>query len=427
LQKALKLKTLRVASLLLLLIPAAVSAQDYNAFYNQLLTINPPESVNNTGLTIFPILDFSTSGEQQAMAGVYTAVARDTGYFDSNPAGSALATNTEVGIFHSNIIADVNLEAATFTYRTGDLGIGSMVKLLYTPFTAYKIQGQQADSSYYVESVVGINAAYTFLRDYSFSGIAVGANLKLAYRSIPADLYQEVTSVAGTTQSAIGAMADIGLLTRFNLLKGYVSRDKNFSVGLAIRNLGPAVSGDALPTQASAGIAYSPFKFLLFSGDFVLPINLVDPSKSEGPGFGGGLALQFTDISAVRAGFMLIGGNPRFATGVDLKLEGVDLAVSYTVDYTTQLRIPDHFGIQLRFNLGDEGRAALQKRVDALYIDALVALSQSDYDKVIALCKEALDLDKGFTPASDTLKLATRSQELINKIESLRLEGQTSK
>ena len=118
---------------------------------------------------------------------------------------------------------------------------------------------------------------------------------------------------------------------------------------------------------------------------------------------------------------MLKGGNPRFSTGTDLRLDGVDLAISYTLDYTTQFRIPDHLGVQVRFHLGDEGRAALQKRVENYYIDALVALSDSDYAKVIELCNKALQLDNNFTPARETLNLAKRSLEMINRIETIRL------
>jgi len=409
--------------LLFLVLASMAYAQDYDAFYDQLLTIAPPENTQNTGLTVFPILAFPSGGEQQSMGGAYTAVSRDTGYFEANPAGSALTDHTEIGIYHSNVIADVNLEALTFTYRTGDLGIGSMMKLLYTPFTAYRIRGEQAASSYYIESVLGINASYAFFRDYYFSGIAVGANLKLAYRSIPDELYAHVRSVKGTTQSAFGVMADIGVLTRFNFLKGYTSRDKNFSIGLSLRNLGPLVIDEPLPTEFHAGIAYAPIRFLLVSSDLIVPINLNRPDLSELPGFAIGMALQFTDFFAVRNGFMIKGGNPRFSIGTDLKLDGIDIAISYTLDYTTQLRIPDHMGIQVRFNLGDEGRAEQQKTIDKLYIDALVALSESDYENVILLCLQALNLDPAFTPAKDTLALAKRSKDLIDQIENLRLEG----
>ena len=61
------------------------------------------------------------------------------------------------------------------------------------------------------------------------------------------------------------AMAYFGLLTRFNLLKFYHSRSKNFSVGAAIKNLGFNALEEPLPTLASAGFAYSPFRPLLIA------------------------------------------------------------------------------------------------------------------------------------------------------------------
>ncbi len=57
----------------------------------------------------------------------------------------------------------------------------------------------------------------------------MGANVKAAYRDIP--------TVFATGQSAFSVMADIGLLTRFNLFKFYSSREPNLSVGTAVKNL----------------------------------------------------------------------------------------------------------------------------------------------------------------------------------------------
>lgn len=415
-------KTSVLVATLTILILARAGSSDIGDLYSDLLTLVPPEGAQNNGLTVFPILAFPTGAEQQAMANAYTAVARDSGYFEANAAGSALMENTEAGIYHSNIIADVNLEALTVAYRNGDLGFGSMVKLLHTPFTAYRIMGEQQASAYYLESVLGINVSYAFMRDYYFSGFALGANIKLAYRSIPAILYQHLEGLGSTDQSAVGIMGDLGLLMRFNFLKAYVSRDRNFSVGLSAVNFGPPVLDEPLPSQINGGLSWSPFRFLLLSGEYNLPVNLVNPAKSAQPGFATGLSLQFTDFLQVRAGFQLKGGNPRFSLGTDLDLDGVELGITYTLDYTTQLRIPDHVGLQVRFDLGDEGREDLQKRIDSLYIDALVALSASDYLKVIELCEEALKLDQGFTPARETLKLASKSQELIDKIEAIRLD-----
>lgn len=410
-----------ISSLLLCLVPVAGHGEGFDEFYQQLLTLVPESGNTNAGLTVFPLLSLASSAEQQGMANAYTAVARDSGFFEANAGGSAIMADTLLSVYYSNIIADVNLQALTFAWRDGDLGLGAMAKVLNTPFTAYRIQGEQQASAWYVEGLIGANISYSFLRDYYFSGIAVGANVKLAYRSIPAELYAHLGSV-NTDQSAFAVMADLGVLMRFNLLKAYTSRERNFSLGFSLQNLGSPVLGEALPTQLNAGLAWSPFRFLLVSGDFNLPINLVDPSLSMSPGFAVGTALYFTEFLTINAGFQLKGGNPRFSIGSDLALEGFELGLTYTLDYTTQLRIPDHLGIEMRFDLGDEGRAALVRRVDALYIDALVALAQADYAKVIALCDAALALDPAFSPAVETRKLAAKSQELIDKIDAIRLD-----
>ena len=56
-----------------------------------------------------------------------------------------------------------------------------------------------------------MNVSYNFFPSYYFSGLSVGANVKVAYRSIPDAIY--------LNQSVFAAMLDVGMLTRFDFLK----------------------------------------------------------------------------------------------------------------------------------------------------------------------------------------------------------------
>ena len=62
--------------------------------------------------------------------------------------------------------------------------------------------------------------------------------------------------------------------------------------------------------------------------------------------------------------------------------------------------------------------------MDELYIAALVASSDSDWEKAISLCEEALRLDPGFLPAKDVLQQARISFNLVKEIEAIRVESQ---
>lgn len=409
------------------LLPIFASAQTSgtNDFVYSLLNLYPEDYYKNNGLTIFPILSLPFGGEEQALGNAYTAVSREVSFLNSNPAASPLQDKTEFAIHHANIISDVMLETMAFSDRWDNIGIGAFVQILHSEFTALGISGEQKASSAYTETLIGANFGYNFLKSYYFSGISIGANLKFVYRSIPKELYAHVTGLNGTDQSAVGLMGDIGLLSRFNFLKGYYARDKNFSVGLTLRNLGPLVQNEPLPTTITLGLAYQPLRFWLVSFDFTQPINLQDINQSEHFGYAVGTALQFVDFFSVKGGFQIKGGNPRISLGGSIDLKDISFEVNYVLDLSTQFKIPDHLSIQGKLNLGDNGRALLQKKVDSLYIDALLALSQTDYEKVIGLCDQALAIDPTFSPANETRALAEKSKKLSDQIDSIRIDTQT--
>ncbi|HOX31232.1 MAG TPA: UPF0164 family protein [Spirochaetales bacterium] len=408
---------LLAALALLALAPPPGRAQAVASAYQAFSDILNPDP--NSGLTTFRSLLVPMGGLAEGMGTAYTAVARDSSYFESNPAASSCLDYTELAVFHNNWIADSKIEGAVYTIRYKGLGFGVGGKWLYLPFTAYDDFGERSGSGYYSEAMAGFNVSYNLFPGYYFNGIAVGATGKLAYRSIPAVEDESITE----TNNALAVMVDLGMLTRFNFVKLYHARAKNASLGLALKNFGPPVLGDPLPTAATFGMAYSPLRPVLISLDLTKPINLLEPESSEGLYAAAGTLVQITDFFQFQGGLLVKGGNPRLSVGTAFTIETIRLNVNYTLDLTTQLTPLNRISIQAAFSLGDLGRAELAKRVDILYLSGLEAEASGDIAKAMADWTEALRLDPTFDPARDSLKTALGTVELQQTMESLqRLE-----
>ncbi len=368
--------------------------------------------VQNTGLTVFPTLVIPMGGEYEAMGTAYTAVARDASFFDANPAASSRLNYTELSLMHANLIADTNMESIVYTVRYGDLGLAAGGKFLHVPFTEYDIIGVQQNAVRYTETVAGVNVSYNFFNSFNFHGISAGTTLKVAHRNIPASI--------APGQSAFGVMADFGLLTRFNLLKFYPSRTKNFSLGLTARNIGPPVLDEPLPSSIVGGVAYAPLNPVLLAFDLTMPIMPFTDDPPESLGYAGGMSVQITDFFAAQSGFLLRGGNPRLTLGGRLDLAELRFHVNYTLDMTTQTDRLDRFTILAALNLGDRGRADLQQRAEEYYLDSLVAFAAGEYEATVTLADRALELSPRFQPAQETRETARRLLALQRRLDAIR-------
>jgi hypothetical protein len=419
---------LQVIVLLISLASAPITGQEFQDFYTDFFEYLDLLESKNIGLTSFPLLNIPLGGAREAIGTAYTALSENSGYIDANPAASSLLTNTELSIFHNNLIADVSLESVVYTIKLNRLGLGAAGKFLHVPFTRYDSRGNQLASKTFSENIIILNVSYLLFPTFYFSGLAVGANIKIAYRSIPSDLYTSLPLVVSNSQDGLGIMGDFGFQGQFNLLKFYSAREKNFFFGGVIQNIGPPVNGDPLPTQFTAGIAYKPLRFLLLSSDILVPINLVDIDASESIGVAAGIGVQFTNFLTLRSGLLLKGQNPRISAGFEIVLPWTTFYLNYVLDRTTKVGTIDRFSVQVALNLGDRGRSEIQSQVDSLYLEALQAFAESNYPLVIELCEQALELDPSFTPALRTLKTARESYELDRALEEIRVgtEGQGS-
>ncbi len=389
-------------------------AADLADFYSGFSSLGSDTFISdkNTGLTIFPTLLIPSGGLYEGMGTAFTAVASDASFLEANPAGSSTLQYTEVALNHNNWIADSNMEGVVYTTRFNNLGIGIGGKFLYVPFIGYNRWGEELSSSYYSETVATVNVSYNFFSSYYFSGLSLGANLKAAYRNVPA--------VIRENQSILTLMTDIGFLTRFNLAKFYASRDRNFSFGGVVKNIGINALGEPLPSVATAGIAYSPIRPLIISLDFNYPFSFTTPSDQwEKWNIASGMNLVLTDFFSIHSGFSYRGSNPRFTIGSEVTLQKISITANYTLDMTTQLTSMDKFTVQMSLNMGDKGRYGKAKKVDDYYIAGLKEYANGNYSRAIKFWEAALEIDPTFQPAAENLTVAKNAIDLQKKMEAI--------
>ncbi len=404
----------RFFSTLFLLFTLTMVSADLADFYSSLSSLSslPFFSDKNTGLTVFPTLLVPMGGLYEGMGTAYTAVSKDSGFIESNPAGSSILDYTELTLNHNNWIADTNIEGVVYTTRFNNLGIGIGGKFLYVPFIEYNRWGEEEASGYYSETIATMNLSYNFFSSYYFYGISLGTNIKAAYRHIPEPIAPD--------QSVATVMADFGIISSFNLFKFYAARERNFSFGAVVKNLGPTVLGESLPAIATGGISYSPIRPILISFDYNYPFSLSLPADQwESWNIAAGINAVITDFFSIHAGFSHRGSNPKITIGSGLLLEKINLNINYTLDMTTQLTAVDKFSIEATIPMGDNGRKVDSRKVDEYYIAGLESYANGDLNKAIEFWEAAIEIDSTFQPAVENLIVAKTAIILQKNMEAL--------
>jgi len=383
---------------------------DFSDFYYNLNKLFSGFADPNTGLTVFPSLLIPLGGKYEGMGTAYTAVSLDSGFLEANPSASSSLNLTELSFYHHSWIADSNLEGVIYTARYDDLGIGVGGKFLYVPFTEYNEWGERENRGYISETVAIFNVSYNFFSDFNFYGLGVGANLKTAYRNIPNAFYPD--------QSALTAMVDLGVLTRFNFLKFQISRSKNFSVGAAVKNIGLPALGEPLPTLAAVGIAWSPIRPLTWAFDFNLPFSFVpQEAPPESWSMATGFNVTVTDFLSLQTGFRWKADNPKISLGSSVDLEKISFVLNYNLDLSGRIDPLDKFSLQAKLNLGDRGRGEKQRELDGLYLKGLESYATGDLREAIEYWEQVLEIDPTYTPARANIETAKKALEQQTEME----------
>ena len=415
--------------LLFFIIPLKAYSLEYIDVYTKLSDTFSGFTDSNAGSTVFPSLKMPSGGREESLGSAFTALADDIGFFDYNPAASSVLKDTEVALFHNSWISDSNIETLAATWRKDNLGFGAKLKCFYVPFTEYSSMGERLASNYYSETTGIINISYNFFRGYYFKGLAAGANIKAAWRSIPDYTDRETGELiknSGLSQSAAAFMADIGILLRFNAGKFFADRDPNLKIGLSILNAGIAITGfstaqgvqidDALPTSISAGISYRFIKPVVVSIDFNQPVNLIDFSKTELWSAGVGFDVKVTSFLELMAGFRLKGANPRISLGTAFKINKFTVDLNYTFDLTSSANPVNHFSVGAKINLGDQGRYSRELEAEGYYQDGLKYYASGKMELAIEAWEKCLKINPYFTPAKNSIKLVKNSQKLFDRV-----------
>ena len=384
---------------------------------------------DNEGLTGFRSLNITSGGREESLGGAFTGLADDIGFFDYNPAGSCLLRQGEFAVFHNSWIADSNIESIAWADRFNNLGLGAKIKCFYVPFTEYNYFGNRVAGNYYSETTACLNASYNFFKGYYFKGLALGANLKASWRSVPDYTDNDTDAIiqgSGLAQSALAAMADIGAMLTFDALKNFESREPNLRIGFSALNLGAAFKGfgsqgsfgidDPLPSSINAGASYRLFKFLALSADFSQPLNFQNMSKSGLWSAGAGIDFYVTDFLEFMAGFRLKGANPRISLGIEFRIKKFTFDINYTFDLTSSMNPVNRFSLSARVSLGDHGRKARQERCDDYYTKGLDQYARGNYDAAVEYWRQALKEDKSFTPAQRWIQTVQGSQKLYDRV-----------
>lgn len=414
-------KHIRSIFIFTLFLNSTLFALDLSDPYSYLSQILSPLVDKNEGETTFRSLLIPGGGRSEAMGSAFTALANDISFFETNPSGSSTMKNTELAVFHNSWIADSRLETISWTQRVDTLGYGASVRCFYVPFTEYNTFGERVSRGYYTETLGVLNVSYNFFSGYYFKGLAVGGNLKAGFRSVPDYAENEggLKKYSGLEQSALTIMADIGMQTRFNVLKLYNSRDPNFFLGMTARNVGPPVKEEPLPTLTTAGVAWKPANPITISAEIQQPINLVAISHSGIPALGAGVSVEFAKFFTFLGGFQIKGGNPRVSIGGELNVNDIQFNINYTLDMTTQAALFNRISLAAKLNLGDRGRFERQRKIENLYIDGLKLYAAGQLSEAIAIWSDVLEIDKRFDPAIEGIQTASASLDIQRRIQEL--------
>ncbi len=404
-------------------------ALDYSEITSALTDLGYINSNKNEGITSFRSLLIPPGGRPESLGSAFTGLADDASYINYNAAAASILNETQASVYHNSWIADSKMDTLVYTTRIDNMGFGLQAGCLYMPFTEYNLFGERVNSSYYSETNIAANISYNFLAGYDFKGIALGATLKSAFRSMPDytdNNTDAIISFSGLAQSGLGIMADIGLMLQFNFLKFFASRTPNVRIGISAQNLGVAFTGigssngvrldDPLPTWFGIGFSCQFLPIITATFDFKQPIDLFHPSQYQMFSMSGGLILAFTKSFSLLLGAEFKGGNPRFSSGAELQLSNARLNFNYTLDLTTSFNPVNRISVSAKILLGDRGRAQRQSMIDELYLRGLDYYANSQWEEAIEEWQAILVLNKRYDPAILGIESARAQIEMYKKV-----------
>jgi len=420
----------RIALLLIICFSFPARALDFSGSRSFIEALSASAGYEKRAISFYS-LTVPAGGRAETLGCTYTGISDDVSLLDANPAASSVLVQNQIGVFHNTWIAGTSMETIAAAGRYGDFGIGGAFRFFYVPFDEYDASGKRNARSLYSETTALFNISYNILAGYYFKGIAIGTNVKTAWRSMP-DTSGSVVNAQSLSRSALAFASDAGIMLRFNCGKFFASREPNLRIGVNLLNAGAAITNfgekiefdDPLPTSAAFGLSYRPIKQLLAAAEFKQPLDLSDIGKHVPPSVGCALEINATDFFSLGAGCKFNGGENEahlkfdgvgVGAGVTL-FKRVQLNVNYTLDRFTSFRPVNHISAGAKILFGGDGRVKKQSEVERLYGEGLKLFGDGDFAGAVAVWNEALAIDRRFTPAKKGIASAKKQLALRQRI-----------
>ncbi len=248
------------------------------------------------------ILSQPMGARASAMAEAYTAISGNIDCLYYNPAGIALLEKKQMSFTYQKGISDDNFGIINFGLPTKN-GVFAGSLILYTAGDIELID--IFGNSRTVKSQEDYLAAFSYSRNL-FKNVSIGLNAKVLHSTLVEDF------------SATAFAFDIG---------GLYKR-KNFSLGLAVQNIGTKLKyedeGDSLPMNIRTGISYR-------INDLSLGFDIIKPNDDD---LKENIGMEYTieKLFTLRAGYKIGYDLDSLTFGIGFNLK------DFNIDYATAMK-----------------------------------------------------------------------------------------
>ncbi|MFH0777007.1 MAG: PorV/PorQ family protein [Candidatus Eisenbacteria bacterium] len=256
-----------------------------------------PAQVLAVGEAIAPSVTFAPSARSEGMGRAYVAIADDATAAWWNPAGLGFLSNRHLSAMHTKLAPgladDVYFEYLGFAQARKDWGgvAGSIAYLTYGDIVGTDPSGAETGTFTSYEIAPSIAYGTALARD-----LGIGVNLKVIHVNYaPSWAVVERKAGKGTTFAA-----DVGLLYR----------RERWSVGACFQNIGPNLTlidaDQSSPINRNLKVGMAARVWESEMGRLVAAFDVEKPFVywDDGPKIGGGGEFLFSDLLAVRVGYI---------------------------------------------------------------------------------------------------------------------------
>jgi hypothetical protein len=286
-----------------------------------------------------PMLKLIYGSRAISLGGAYSGVANDVYYMDSNPAGGDPKKVFKVSLIHQEWIEDVNFEGIRLSRGiTDQLYVGLGFTYLYLPFTYYDEYGYSDGTTYTISQLYPGQSYFLFA-------------------------------------------ADLGIISRTNILKTFIGPEPSLTAGLTVKNIGYSAFMEKLPTEVHLGMSYRVLRNLLITGEAVVPF--YEPiSGSVGAEF------DIAKTFFLQAGLQIV-ENPMLGVGFGYRNKDFNIYASYT----PSMAFRNMMSVSVEFTFGQTKSQEIEKEIEQLMVKALDLFGEKNYEEALKNIDKVMELD----------------------------------